>query len=70
MVWFWRDKRVDADLKPPRFVDGLVPTVGGAEACFCSSDVESTGRIHQWPCSSWASEVGVVLLWVRVTLRG
>ena len=40
MVWLRRDKRVDADLKPPRFVDGLVPTVGGAEACFCSSDIE------------------------------
>ena len=30
MVWLRRDERVDTDLKPPRFVDGLVATFGGA----------------------------------------
>jgi hypothetical protein len=47
MVWLWRDKRVDADLKSLRLVDRLVATVGAAEARFGSSDIESAGRIRR-----------------------
>jgi hypothetical protein len=52
MVWLWRDKRVDADVKSLRFVDRLVTTVGAAEARFGSGDIEGAGRIQcaalQW----------------------
>jgi hypothetical protein len=47
MVWLRRDKRVDEDLKSPRFVDGLVTAVGGAKARFGSGDIESAGRIQR-----------------------
>jgi hypothetical protein len=47
MVWLWRDKRVDADLKSLRFVDRLVTTVGAAEARFGSGDIERAGRIRR-----------------------
>jgi hypothetical protein len=47
MVWLRRDKRVDADLEPSRFVDDLVTTVSGAKARFGSGDIESVGRIQR-----------------------
>lgn len=43
MVGLRRDKRVDTDVKPPRFVDGLVTTIGSAEARFGSSNIENAG---------------------------
>jgi hypothetical protein len=47
MVWLWRDKRVDANLMSPRFVDRLVTTVGGAEARLGSGDIEDAGRFQR-----------------------
>ena len=47
VVGLRRDKRVDTDVKPPRFVDGLVTTIGGAQARFGSADIENAGRLHR-----------------------
>ena len=46
VVGFRGDKRVDTDVKPPRFVDGLVTTIGGAQARFGPADIENAGRLH------------------------
>ena len=47
MVWLWRDKRVDVDLKTLRLMDRLVTTGRDAKARFGSRDIERAGRVQR-----------------------
>jgi hypothetical protein len=49
MVRLWCDKHIDADLKPGRLVDDLVPAISVAKARFGTGDVESMSRIDCSP---------------------
>jgi hypothetical protein len=46
MVRLRSDKRVDANLKPPRFVDDFVTAASGGKARLGPADVKGVGRIH------------------------
>jgi len=41
------DERVDTDVKAPRLVDGLVPTVRSAEPRFRFGDIERAGHVRR-----------------------